>query len=67
MERDRIIQDLHGQIETLTRLHIQHGLEKTEHCKRKKKSISDFVSEHDIDVRSELDPVSRNLYRRYFD
>ena len=67
MERDNIIQDLHRQIETLARLHIQHGLEKTEHFKRKKKTISEFVSEHDIDVRSELDPVSRNLYRRYFD
>ena len=67
MERERIIRDLHGQIETLTRLHIQYGLEKTEHFQSQKESISEYVSKHDIDVRSELDPVSRNLYRRYFD
>lgn len=67
MERERIIQDLHGQIETLTRLHIQHGLDKTEHFQTHKDSISDFINKHGIDVRSELDPVSRNLYRRYFD
>ena len=67
MERERIIRDLHSQIETLTRLHIQYGLEKTEQFKSQKESISTYVSEHGIDVRSELDPVSRNLYRRYFD
>ena len=67
MERKSIIQDLHGQIETLTRLHIQHGLHKTEHFQSRKDSISVFINKHDIDVRSELDPVSRNLYRRYFD
>ena len=67
MERENIIRDLHRQIETLTRLHIQYGLEKTEHFQSRKNSISEYVSKHDIDIRSELDPVSRNLYRRYFD
>lgn len=67
MERESIIQDLHGQIETLTRLHIQYGLEKTAHFQNRKESISEFITRHDIDVRNELDPVSRNLYRRYFD
>ena len=66
MERESIIQDLHGQIETLTRLHIQYGLDKTEHFQNHKAAITEYVSQHDIDVRSELDPVSRNLYRRYF-
>ena len=66
MSRENIIQDLHGQIETLTRLHIQYGLDKTEHFQNHKDSISEYVSKHDIDVRNELDPVSRNLYRRYF-
>ena len=66
MSRENIIQNLNGQIETLTRLHIQYGLEKTEHFQSQKESISEYVTEHSIDVRSELDPVSRNLYRRYF-
>ena len=67
MERESIIRDLHVQIETLARLHIQHGLEKTEHFQNRKDSISEYVAQHGIDVRRELDPVSRNLYRRYFD
>ena len=67
MSREIIIEDLHGQIETLTRLHIQHGLDKTEHFQNHKDSITEFVRKHDIDVRNELDPVSSNLYRRYFD
>ena len=67
MERNSIIQDLHRQIETLTRLHIQHGLEKTEHFQNQKDSITEYISKNGIDVRSELDPVSRNLYRRYFE
>ncbi len=67
MSRETIIQDLHGQIETLTRLHILHGLDKTEHFQSHKDNISEYVTKHSIDIRSELDPVSRNLYRRYFD
>ena len=66
MNREHIIENLNGQIETLTRLHIQHGLEKTEHFQAQKDTISDYVNKHGIDVRNELDPVSRNLYRRYF-
>lgn len=66
MKREFIIENLSGQIENLARLHIQHRLEKTEHFQAQKDTISDYVSEHDIDVRNELDPVSRNLYRRYF-
>ena len=66
MSRENIIQNLNGQIETLVRLHIQHGLDKTEHFQSHKESITEYVTEHSSDVRSELDPVSRNLYRRYF-
>ena len=67
MERENIIKDLHGQIETLTRLHIQYGLEKTEQFRNQKESISEYIVRHGIDIRRELDPVSRSLYRRYFD
>lgn len=67
MERERILTELHGQIENLTRLHIQHRLEQTEHFQHHKASIEHFVTLHKIDVRSELDPVTQMLYRRYFD
>lgn len=66
MERERILTELHGQIENLTRLHIQHRLEQTEHFQHHKASIERFVTLHKIDVRSELDPVTQMLYRRYF-
>ena len=66
MERERILADLHGQIENLTRLHIQHHLEQTEHFQKHKASIEHFVLTNGIDVRSELDPVTQLLYRRYF-
>ena len=67
MSRESIIQDLNGQIETLTRLHIQYRLDQTEHFKSRRDSIAEFVLKHDIDIQNELDPVSRNLYRRYFE
>lgn len=66
MERERLLADLHGQIETLAMLHIRHRLENTESFLKQKAKITHFVQIHSIDVRSELDPVSRLLYRRYF-
>ena len=54
-------------MENLTRLHIQHRLDHTPHFRTQKESISRFVTEHQIDIRRELDLVSFNLYRRYFD
>ncbi len=67
MERENIIQDLSGQIQTLAKLHIQHRLDHTEHFQTQKENIAAYIHQHEIDVRSELDPMSRNLYRRYFD
>ena len=66
MEREYIIADLNGQIETLTRLHIQHRLEKTPQFQRRKASIENLIAANKIDVRNELDPVTKLLYRRYF-
>ncbi len=66
MERERILADLHGQIENLTRLHIQYRLQETEHFQKHKAAIEQTVAANKIDVRSELDPVAQMLYRRYF-
>lgn len=66
MERERIIQGLSQEIESLTRLHIQHGLYHTAGFQQQKASIEHYIREHQIDLRRELDPLALNLYRRYF-
>ena len=67
MERELVIRDLHEQIENLARLHIRHGLYHSEGFHRHRERIRKYISEHDIDVRKELDPLVGLLYRRYFD
>ncbi len=66
MERERIIQNLSREIESLTRLHIQYGLYHTEGFQTQKESIEQYIRTHEIDLRRELDPLMFNLYRRYF-
>ena len=66
MSREIIIGDLSDRIETLARLHIQHGLYETEGFRAQHSSISKLIHEHQIDVNNELDPLSLYFYRRYF-
>ena len=66
MNREAVIQELENQLHDLTRLHIQHHLENTEHFQAHKASITRYVRENEIDVRRELSPASANQYRRYF-
>ena len=67
MTREAIIEELDAQLQHLTRLHIQHRLDRTEQFQQRKEDIGRMVRQHGIDVRQELSPLSRNLYRRYFD
>ena len=55
IDRAQILQDLSGQLEALTRLHIQHRLDDTPHFRSQKENISRFIREHQIDTRRELD------------
>ena len=66
MDRQTVIRDLSSQIETLTRLHIQHGLHRTPGFDAQKNSITRLIRDNEIDLNRELDPLTRNLYRRYF-
>ena len=66
MDRQTVIRDLSSQIETLTRLHIQHGLQRTPGFDAQKNSITRLIRDNEIDLNRELDPLTRNLYRRYF-
>ena len=62
-----MFRDLSSQIETLTRLHIQHGLQRTPGFDAQKNSITRLIRDNEIDLNRELDPLTRNLYRRYFE
>ncbi len=66
MERGEVVADLKNRLEILARLHVQHGLYGTEGYLRHKDEISHLIKRHRILVRKELDPISHNLYRRYF-
>ena len=67
MDRQTVLRDLSSQIETLTRLHIQHGLQRTPGFDAQKNSITRLIRDNEIDLNRELDPLTRNLYRRYFE
>ena len=67
MTREAIIEELDEQLLRLTQLHIQHRLDHTEQFQQRKSDIVRMIRQHGIDVRHELSPLSRNLYRRYFD
>ncbi len=66
MERQAVIHNLSAEIETLARLHIQHGLHHTKGFANQKQSIERLIQVHDVNLRAELDPLVLNLYRRYF-
>lgn len=67
MERENRIQELSTEIERLARMHILYGLEQTSSFRSQKERVKALAASNKINVRTDLDPVSRNLYRRYFD
>lgn len=67
MEHQAVIRDLSERIETLARLHIQHGLHHTQGFVRQKEGITRLIRDNEVDLRQELDPHVLNLYRRYFE
>lgn len=66
MERQAVIHDLSAEIETLARLHIQHGLHQTQGFAKQKRHIEKLIQDHEVNLKKELDPLVLNLYRRYF-
>ncbi len=67
MERQKVIRDLSAEIETLTRLHIQYGLHHTKGFAKQKSSIEKLIQDHEVNLKTELDPLTLSLYRRYFE
>ncbi len=66
MDHELAVRVLHTEIENLTRLHIQYGLHTTEGFAAQKRTIEKLIQENRINLKMELDPLSLNLYRRYF-
>jgi hypothetical protein len=66
MERQIVIHQLSSEIETLARLHIQHGLHHTQGFAKQKKNIAKLIEEYEVNPKQELDPLTLHLYRRYF-
>lgn len=66
MDRQTVIRNLSSEIETLTRLHIQHGLHRTKGFDKQKSNIEKLIRDNEVDLKRELDPLTHNLYRRYF-
>ena len=67
MEQQKHIQTLVGEIEGLARMHIVYGQINTDAFQKKQRQIRKMMLEHHINWRNDLDPITRNLYRRYFD
>ncbi len=66
MERTIYLNQLAGEIERLAKMHILYGLDRTPQFEAQKDKIEQLILSHRINVRTELDPVSKNLYCRYF-
>ena len=66
MERQIAIRHLSSEIETLARLHIQHGLHQTQGFAKQKKNIEKLIEDYEVNPKQELDPLTLHLYRRYF-
>ena len=66
MQRSVYLVQLAGEIERLAKMPILYGLDRTPQFTEQKDKISKLILAQKINVRSELDPISRNLYGRYF-
>ena len=66
MDRSILLRDIQHEIAHLAALHIIYGLSNTPGFQRQKDLVSDLILKNKINVRTELDPISRNLYRRYY-
>ena len=67
MERQAVIRDLSAEIETLARLHIQHGLHHTKGFANQKRNIEKLIQDNEVNLKKELDPLTLQLYHRYFE
>ena len=65
MNRSDMIDPLASEIERLAKMHILYGLNRSTQLAEQKEKSEQIVRSQRTNVRTELDPVSRNLYGRY--
>lgn len=66
MERTETIRELSEKITDLAAMHVIYGLHDTQGFREQKTGIAEFIRGHQVNVKAELDPLTRNLYQRYF-
>ena len=60
-------QRLADEILLLSGLHITYGLMNEPRFAEQKQKIADMIASDGINVKQDLDPLTLNLYRRYFE
>ncbi len=65
MDREYRIRQVSEEIERLAKMHILYRIEQTPIFQSQKERVKALISSNQINVRTDLDPVSRNLFRRY--
>ena len=66
MERQAVLQEVSREIERLAEFHILYRMENYPLFDEQKEKIRKLIHQHNIRIQEELEPISRNLYRRYF-
>ena len=65
MERESALKALPGESEMLAKMHILYGMLFTAPFEAQKQKVKRLIADSRINPNHDLDPVSRNLYRRY--
>ena len=64
--RTATLQELSNRIMNLTAMHIIYGMDRTPGFMQQKTEIDAFIQKNKVDIKKEMDPLTRNLYHRYF-
>ena len=66
MNEIKALKRISNEIEYLTKMHIIYGLENSSRFEKQKNDIARLIRDFSVDPNKDFDPVTRNLYRRYF-
>ena len=66
MKREESIRQIAKEIELLSKMHLVYELQDKPCFTAQKEKIASLIADGRINVRRELDPVTRNLFCRYF-
>ena len=66
MDREESIRQIAKEIELLSKMHLLYELQDKPCFAAQKEKIANLIADGRINVRRELDPITRNLFCRYF-